>query len=123
MNYSENHKFFAWRLNHENYNINKQDVLDYPEQYLGPNYKELLNYWFYLKSMSNEQWKKYNERLSELPSQTRLDAYKIAKELASEVVDTKCLEYFCDEEWEIIAAHLYLERGIPFTFLHLIFDL
>jgi len=46
MNYSRSHKAVAKYLNYS-YDINDQDVLDYPEEYLGPNYKELLNYWFY----------------------------------------------------------------------------
>jgi hypothetical protein len=54
MNYSERHKGFANSLTLY-YSINKQDVLDYPEKYLGPNYKEVLNWWFYCDSLSHEQ--------------------------------------------------------------------
>jgi hypothetical protein len=50
MNYSERHKRFASNLN-DYYNINQQDILDHPENYLGPNYKEVLNYWFSLRSI------------------------------------------------------------------------
>jgi hypothetical protein len=46
---------------------------------------------------------------------------EIAEKLASEVINTTFVNFF-NIELEIIAAHLYLEREIPFTFLSLIID-
>jgi hypothetical protein len=128
VNYSSIHTSFAYNLNIQ-HNINKQDVLDNPEKYLGPNYREVLNYWFYVDSLSYEQRKKvYYSRIAKLSLKGRLEAFKIAKELASEIIDCKFLDCFyyaifnyC--EFEIIAAKLYIKQGIPFTFLSLYFDL
>jgi hypothetical protein len=117
MNYSESHKDFATLLT-DYHNINYQDVLEHPEDYLGPNYKELLNFWFYWDSLSDDQ--QYSiVRYHHI----YIEARELAEKLASEVIDPRFIEYFWDEEWEIIASHLYIERSIPFTFIPLIFDL
>jgi hypothetical protein len=118
MTYSNFYNGFALNLNYY-YNIIKQDVLDHPENYLGPNYKELLNFWVYWDSLSEEQWVVYWDKRDKLGEQTRLKARKLAKE----VIDPRFVKYFWDDELEIISAHLYLERDIPFTFLPLLFDL
>jgi hypothetical protein len=123
MNYSYYLTGFAKSLNCY-YNINKQDVLDHPENYLGPNYKELLNYWFYRESWGIEQREVYYNRWYELSVENRNKAAEIAIKLASEVIDHRfVVQRFTYEELEIFSAHLYLERGIPFTFLPLLFDL
>jgi hypothetical protein len=122
MNYSEHHKEFASVLSFYT-NINEQDVLDQPENYLGPNYKELLNYWFYEESLSEERRNVYWNRVDSLDNETLNKARSIAIELAEEVIDPRIVDYIWHVELEIIVAHLYIERGIPFTFLSLIFDL
>jgi hypothetical protein len=123
MNYSKFHKSFANNLNYYN-NINKQDVLDYPEHYLGPNYKEVLNWWFYWGSLSEEQREVYLARYFNLDRKTRIKAHDLSKKLASEVIDPRFIDdLYYEELREIVAAHLYIERNIPFTFLPLIFDL
>jgi hypothetical protein len=122
MNYSERHKIFANALN-VYHNINEQDVLNNPQNYFGPNYKESLNYWFYWKSLAWEQKVICSDRLHEIDAKTYNKAGKIAKNLALEVIDPRFVEHLLPVECEIISAHLYLERNIPFTFLPLIFDL
>jgi hypothetical protein len=124
MNYSNFHLESAAVLA-SHFNINGQDVLNFPEKYLGPNYKEVLNLWFYWDSLSDEQWNVYWDRWYELSVENRDKAAEIANKSASEVLDIKYWEYGVDDViiCEIIAAHLYLERGIPFTFLPLFFDL
>ena len=125
MNYSFLHKHYAACLNYV-HNINEQNVLDHPENYLGPNYKEVLNFWFYWESLSDEQKSVYWERWWTLDHETWKKARKTAVELAKEVIDPRFVRKFCGSfgvEPELIAAHLYIERNIPFTFLPLIFDL
>jgi hypothetical protein len=122
MNYSERYKWFASILN-SYHNKNIQDVLDHPENYLGPNYKEVLNYWFYCKSLSYEQWRVRYKREKTLDFETWSEAHLTAKELAKEVIDQRIVDYFFTMELELIASHLYIERGIPFTVLPLIIDL
>jgi hypothetical protein len=122
MNYSERHKQFASQLNRY-HNVNQQDVLEHLENYLGPNYKELLNYWFYWDSLSVDQWRVCYKRKKTLDFETLHKACSTAKELAKEVIDPRFVKYLYTNELELIASHLYIERGIPFTFLSLIFDL
>jgi hypothetical protein len=122
MNYSKTHKWFASHLNFY-HNTNEQDVLDHPENYLGSNYKEVLNLWFYWDSLSSEQIDVYWDRVDSLNSETLNKALSTAKKLVKEVIDPRFVDYLYPIEWELIAAHLYIERGIPFTFLPLIFNL
>jgi hypothetical protein len=122
MNYSNHHKKFVNNLYFLR-NINTQDFLNHPQKYLGPNYKEVLNFWFYWDSLSNKQWYVYRDGYWKLDAKTYNQAFKISKKLASEVIDSRFIKYFWEEPLEIVAAHLYLERNIPFTFLPLHFDL
>jgi hypothetical protein len=122
MNYSKTHKRFASYLNRF-YNINEQDVLEHSENYLGPNYKELLNYWFYRDSLSAKQWNVYWDRVDSLNNETLKKAHSTAEELAKEVIDPRFVDYIWVLDEELIASHLYIERGIPFTFLPLSIDL
>jgi len=122
MNYSRSHLWFAWRLSFY-HNFNKQDVLENPEKYLGPNYKEVLNYWFYRGSWSEEQRLVYRDVYSERIEKLDYNSRKISEELCKEVIDHKLCELCSPIEKEIIAAHLYIERRIPFTFMPVIMDL
>jgi hypothetical protein len=122
MNYSKSHKLFASYLNRY-HNINEQDVLEHIENYLGPNYKELLNYWFYYDSLSDEKWDVYCNHFWVLDIQTRIKANSTAKELSKEVIDHRFVEHLYTRELELIASHLYIERGISFTYLPLYIDL
>jgi hypothetical protein len=122
MNYSRCHKGFADNLS-RNYNLNKQNVLDDPQNYLGPNYKEVLNLWFYWDSWGIEQIKVYLDRRAKLGEETRLEVRELAKKLATEVIDSRFVVFLDGRSSEIVASHLYLERNIPFTYLPLIFDL
>jgi hypothetical protein len=122
MNYSLLHQHLAYNLSRI-HNINKQDVLENPEKYFGPNYRELLNFWFYKETLSDEQLVVCGKRYWESNSQTTVEAKDLAIKLASEVIGSEIPYDIGYTECEIIAAHLYIEQGIPFTFLPLIFDL
>jgi hypothetical protein len=122
MNYSSHHKRFASRLNRY-HNINIQDVLDHSENYLGPNYKEVFNLWFYEESLSEERRNVYWNRVDSLDYETLTKADSTAEELAKEVIDPRFVDYLSIITLELIASHLYIERGIPFTILPLIFNL
>jgi hypothetical protein len=86
MNYSRYHKRFASNLSRY-HNINEQDVLDHPENYLGPNYKEVLNYWFYCESLNSKHWTVYKNRFLALDVETNYNARSAAEELVREVID------------------------------------
>jgi hypothetical protein len=120
MIYSKRHKRFASDL--KNYhNINEQDVLKHPENYLGPNYKELLNYWFYWDSLSDVQTHVYFKRINSLDTISRYNSQSIAIGLAKEVIDHRFVNFLFIIEIELIAAHLYIERFIIFTRIPLLF--
>jgi hypothetical protein len=122
MNYSFLHQNLAIQLNRI-HNINKQDVLEHPEKYLGPNYKEVLNFCFYCDSLSYGQKEVYWVNLDKLCKQTQREGRKLAEELSAEAIDPRFVEHLSHVSLEIISSHLYIERNIPFTFLPLIFDL
>jgi hypothetical protein len=122
MNYSNLHRVFASKL-YDNYYDNEQYVLENPEKYLGPNYKEVLNFWFYKESLSVEKRLTYSGGKNKLSKQSLIVAIDRSYELASEVIPKKCAIYLCEPSCEIVAAHLYIEQGIPFTFLPLLFEL
>jgi hypothetical protein len=122
MNYSNHHKLFASQLNRY-HSINEQDGLEHPENYLGPNYKELLNLWFYEESLSEERRNVYWNKVDSLDIKTLNKAHSTAIKLAEEVIVPRFVNNLPCDELELIASHLYIERGIPFTFLPLIIDL
>jgi hypothetical protein len=43
-------------------NMANDEVLSHPEDFLGPNYKAVLNFWMFLDSLSVEQWKEVERR-------------------------------------------------------------
>lgn len=53
MKYSKAHYNLARRLGKNGWN--NLDVFDIPEKYLGPNYASVLNFWWYLDSLTAEQ--------------------------------------------------------------------
>jgi hypothetical protein len=121
MIYSRRHKGFAWYLNIR-YNINKQDVLDHPENYLGLNYKEVLNFWFYWDSLSEERRNVYWNRVGSLDDETWRKVHSNAIELVKEVIDPRFVSRLTEVELELIAASLYIERCISFFYLPLILN-
>jgi hypothetical protein len=68
MKISKAHKSFTRRLN-------KQDILNHPEQYLGPNWEAVINFWLYLETLSKDQLKVVKERYLDLSQEERNVAY------------------------------------------------
>jgi hypothetical protein len=64
-NTSKAHKEFAGILHHV-YDIPKQDVLTHPEKYHGPNWENVINFWLYLDTLSEDQLNVVEERYSAL---------------------------------------------------------
>jgi hypothetical protein len=73
--------------------------------------------------LSHEQWDRYLDKRNKLDREALNKAYDLAENLASEVIDARFVDRLNYEVREIVAAHLYIERNIPFTFLPLIIDL
>jgi hypothetical protein len=133
MTYSKTHKCFADRL----YN---QRALEHPEDYLGSNWKDVLNFWWYLEGLSGEQRKIVVERYwalgYEVRDAARAAAWDVARAAAWDVAydvafwaacyDVGGVKYGCPAGYatsELIGSHCLLEQGKPLTFLLLFLDL
>jgi hypothetical protein len=46
--------------------VSKQDVLDHPENFLGPNWEAVINFWLYLDTLNKKQLKVVKERYLDL---------------------------------------------------------
>jgi len=55
MKISKTHKRFADRLK-------DQTALEYPERFLGPNWKDVLNFWIYLDTLSDDDLRLIEEQ-------------------------------------------------------------
>jgi hypothetical protein len=55
MKISKAHQKFADRLNN-------QEILNHPENFLGPNWEDVINFWLYLDTLTEEQLKVVEER-------------------------------------------------------------
>jgi hypothetical protein len=118
MTYSKTHKAFSERLKNP-------DVLTNTEKYLGPNYKDVLNFWIYVDGLSNLEKKEIVERYYSLDYNARYCAIDAARNAATEVVgvgfsDAACLAaydvtgcglVFAYATLELIAHHKLLEQN------------
>jgi hypothetical protein len=141
MTYSKTHKCFADRLNN-------QRALECPEDYLGSNWKDVLNFWWYLEGLSGEQRKIVRQRYAALDPKIRDDAWKAARYAARDAAGAAA--YYAAAAawdaadvawgaawgaaaaavvatgyatWELIGSHSFLEQGKSLTFLPLFLDL
>jgi hypothetical protein len=73
-----------------------QDVLSNPAKYLGPNFEQVLDFWIYLDSLSDEGKEEMWQRYLALDSKVRLSARISACDAATEVVGEK----FSDAAWD-----------------------
>jgi hypothetical protein len=72
MTYSKTHQNFSNRLN-------KPEALTNPENFLGPNYETVLNFWKWIDSLSVEQWKVVADRYRNLDDAARSAAWNAAR--------------------------------------------
>jgi hypothetical protein len=89
---SKIHKLFSERLN-------DPKVLTNPEEFLGKNYKAVLNFWLILDDLSEEQWRVVEERYDNFYDENRSEwdkAANLAWKAAKEVVG---VNYAYDAEW------------------------
>jgi hypothetical protein len=102
--------FYRW--------LNDVDVLSKPEDYFGPNYKVLLNYWIYCESISREQndecWNKVWALDGDILEHNSSNVTTLARQVCWREVDV-----MNSIEKEICAAHLILEQGESLVFLPL----
>jgi hypothetical protein len=136
MTYSKTHKRFADRLNN-------QRALEHPEDYLGSNWKDVLNFWWYLECLSEDQWEIVRQRYRALGYEVRAAAgaaaWDAARDAAGYAARNAAWAAAADggfvvsaadvavatgyATWELIGSHRLLEQGKSLTFLPLFLDL
>jgi hypothetical protein len=99
MTYSKIHQAYSEHLN-------QPDVLTHPAKYLGPNWKDVLNFWIYLDTLSDEEKKKMYDRFLALDFKVREFAIIASRDAAREVVGEK----FRNAAW--LAAWNVTEKGV-----------
>jgi hypothetical protein len=118
MTHSKIHQTFSERLNNP-------DVLKNPEKYLGPNYQDVLNFWIYLDSLSDQEKEAISDRYFALDDDVRDAAIDAVVDAAEEVVGEDFRYAAWRAAWfvtgrrvvfgwatdELISHHKLLEQG------------
>jgi hypothetical protein len=107
-------------------------ALTNPEDYLGPNWQDVINFWFYLDGLSEDEKERILDSYWALDEDVRVSAWNDAKDAAKKVVGKKVRDAACDAaydvtEWcdfvyvtlELLGHHKILEHGKSLTFLPL----
>jgi hypothetical protein len=131
--YSTTHQKYAEIMGNEN-------ILTQPEDFLGPNYQTVLNFWTFLDSLSEEQWKEVEKRDGDM----EVHIVENASEDAAESVRKMLLDFFTgnnsrfdlfyvsnigasDTAWdatcELIGMNTLLDEGKSLTFVPLFSEL
>jgi len=122
MTYSKAHLHFANSLLEERHN----DALFFPEQFLGPNYETVLNYWKWIDKFSSEDFRKRCPRYVSFNISLRELARSITSyqaEAWASTCDAHDISY--NYGWvtvELIAMHKILEEGKSLVFVPQLFN-
>ncbi len=120
MKISKTHQEFANRVG--------QAALTNPEKYLGPNYRTVLNFWYYIDNLTEERRGVVNSRYWDIPEDARFAALASARKAAIDVVGglNRSAAYMVSHgfaapyaTYELIAMHNLLEQGKTLTFVPL----
>jgi hypothetical protein len=121
MTYSKIHQNFSQRLN-------QPEALTNPEKYLGPNYQDVLNFWIYLDTLSEQEREEIAERYYALDDNVRDCAIDDARDAAGKVVGENFRNaawfvtgwgVFGYATWELIGIQKLEEQSKPPTILPL----
>ena len=102
--------------------------LEYPERFLGPNWKNVLNFWIYLDTLNDDERILINDRFLVLEYFTRLDAQKSVEIAAYGIIPLRYVYAAFDAPiglaagnatYELIGSH----KLDTFTFLPLFLNL
>ncbi len=124
---------------HQNFadNLNNQRVIQNPEEFLGPNWKDVLNFWLYLDTLSDEQLDIAEDRYDEAPlddldivdnaAWETLNACSAGVRISSYAIASSINCYSTAGDYyttlELIGAHKILEQGKPLVLVPLWLDL
>ena len=112
-------------------------VLTNPEEFLGPNYRAVLNFWMILDDLSEEQWrtiesrywdfcnKPYYEWLKATAEADKASEETIGREIAYHAARTAWDVYifaFLFATRELIGMHKLFEQNKPLTFFEMFLE-
>jgi hypothetical protein len=117
---------------HQKFSYYLPKALKSPEDYLGPNWEDVINFWLYLDTLNQGEINKIDNLYCDLEYNTRNSAKNVAMNAAYDVVGEE-VKYavwqsvyyitFCDvfrrATYELIAQHKLLEQGKTLVFLPL----
>jgi hypothetical protein len=97
--------------------LNDQTALEYPERFLGPNWKNVLNFWIYLDTLSVEEQRIVEGRvvsgIEDYPHSTNLWNLKCLTKRAAEAAEATIGKYYARVAWDfsptIVSAYATLE--------------
>ena len=132
MNISKSHKLLSERLNNPR-------VLTNPEEFLGPNYRAVLNFWLFLDDLTEEQWRTIISRYWYFYRNQSDEWYKaidearktsdkiIGKKFAFCATLTSSVDYYSFDcashaTGELIGMHLLLDQQKPLIFFNMFLE-
>ena len=120
MNYSKAHQNFSNRLQNP-------EALTSPQDFLGPNYETVLNFWWTIDSLTKDQWKEVARRYDALDSAAGSAAWYAARNAARNAARYAAVyaawDAAGDATWELIGMHTLLNDGKDLLFVPLFNDL
>ena len=128
MNYSKAHQNFSTRLQNP-------EALTSPQDFLGPNYETVLNFWWTMDSLTEPQWEEVARRYDALEPAARdaardaaWDAAGYAAGSAARNATRSAARYAAryaawSATWELIGMHTLLNDGKDLLFVPLFNDL
>jgi hypothetical protein len=111
MTYSKIHQAFSELLE-------QPDAITNPEKYLGPNWEDVLNFWIYLDTLSDEERGEMKDLYWDLDDNVRESAFVAAWCAAYDV--TGCGLVFAYATLELITHHKLIEQYKTPTFLPIV---
>jgi hypothetical protein len=125
MKISKTHQHFADELN-------SQRALENPEEFLGPNCKDVLNFWLYLDTLSDEQCIMARRRFWNLDNADRISSWELAWGASCDVTSRNntdavfvptAIFHIGSATRELIGAHKILDQGKSLTFVPIFLNL
>ena len=93
MNYSKAHQNFSNRLENP-------EALTSPQDFLGPNYQTVINFWWFMDSLSEDQWKEVARRYDALDTAAWNAARAAAKYAARDTAYNAARNAAWDAAWD-----------------------
>ena len=120
MNYSKAHQNFSNRLQ-------RPEALTNPQDVLGPNYEAVINFWWYMDSLTETQWNEVLRRYRALDyaawDAARDAAWPAAKYAAWDAAWSAARYAVGNATYELIGMHTLLNEGKDLLFVPLFTDL